>query len=567
MSIFDAILQNTGTSDVNEWNGNESQSEDGVISPLTEKLSLKIKDEELITISQKWISDWNKYEAKVKDKQKLAEDYWKGKQKGSTYEDKNHETVDNVIFKSLETFLPQATKANPEPYTYVRRKNMPTDDNLIEIDRFKKHVKELLADQADVDNLRLALKSCTRFWSIYLLGVIKLGYGENGTYTRNVKTKDIILDPDATIEDGEYTGKYIGEKVKLEASKLIERFPEHKKMILADVKKKTGTMVSYIEWWTNDYFFITYKDTVLGKYLNPHYNYEEEIETVDEFGETFTEVSEPKNHFPSPKHPYVFLSVFNIGEHPYDDTSLILQNIGLQDIINKRLKQIDRNADSQNNGIVLSGEVFDKKQASEAARTLADGGFLLVPGDITNSYRRDQAPSLTPDVYNQLIDLRSETANIFGTTGLSPTGLSNERTARGKIITQQADTSRIGGGVTEYIEQVADKVFNYWYQLMLVYEPEVFDGYEIVPIIISVKEGSLMPKDDMTKRDEAIDLWAQNAIDPLTFAERLDIPDPEEYVKRLITWQTNPQALVQQNEQTQATAPQITPETIISPNQ
>lgn len=53
----------------------------------------------------------------------------------------------------------------------------------------------------------------------------------------------------------------------------------------------------------------------------------------------------------------------------------------------------------------------------------------------------------------------------------------------------------------------------------------------------------MIPQDPLTRRNEAVDLWAEKAIDPITLAERLDIPNPQDYAKRLFLWQNNPAAL------------------------
>ena len=39
---------------------------------------------------------------------------------------------------------------------------------------------------------------------------------------------------------------------------------------------------------------------------------------------------------------------------------------------------------------------------------------------------------------------------------LTSQGVAEQDTVRGKIMVNQADSSRIGGGITEYIEQLAD---------------------------------------------------------------------------------------------------------------
>lgn len=54
---------------------------------------------------------------------------------------------------------------------------------------------------------------------------------------------------------------------------------------------------------------------------------------------------------------------------------------------------------------------------------------------------------------------------------------------------------------------------------------------------VTVKEGSLIPKDPLTKRNEAIQLWGAGAIDPRTLFDRLEYSDPNESAKQLILWQ------------------------------
>ena len=118
------------------------------------------------------------------------------------------------------------------------------------------------------------------------------------------------------------------------------------------------------------------------------------------------------------------------------------------------------------------------------------------------------------------------------------------------------DSSRIGGGVTEQIEQVADAIYNLWVQFMFVYYDEehfittagAVSGTELItlknqnfPLLkslsVTVKEGSLVPKDPLTQRNEAVDLWSQNAIDPLSLYKKLDFPDPVQATQQLILWQ------------------------------
>jgi hypothetical protein len=55
-------------------------------------------------------------------------------------------------------------------------------------------------------------------------------------------------------------------------------------------------------------------------------------------------------------------------------------------------------------------------------------------------------------------------------------------------------------------------------------------------INVLIKSGTTLPTDEVSKRKEALDLWAVGAIDPVTLYERLKFPNPEETAKRLQLW-------------------------------
>lgn len=516
-----------------------------------------MSNEGILELTRLWREKYDVYYADIERQQKENERYWLGKQYGQLEVGLNDRPlVDNLIFEAVETFLPIATRANPEP--------LVTADTSPEGQQLAYNIKNMLVYQADRQKLRMKLKKMTRHWTLDMLGCVKIIWDDkkNDIDTKVIRPKRLILDPNATIEEGGvYTGAYIGEIKRLPAGDLKDMFGS-KAGVTAAIDGlsggKDGTPVKFIEWNTPTDLFFTLEDNsiVLGKYKNHNWNYDGEIERPDVVtGEMEKVAIKGTNHFEHPMIPYVFLSVFSTGKQPHDETSLIYQNIPLQDQINKRYKQIDQNVSSQNNGIVLSAKSFTKEQASQAASELARGGALWVPeGPISESYQRDQAPALPGDVFASLQDGRNELRNIFGTSGSSPDTLADEKTARGKILVNQLDASRIGGGVTEYIEQVADTIYNWWIQMMYVhYTDEHYasaigqnGAAEIITIrnadfnrriMVTVKEGTLIPKDPLMQRNEAMDLWSANGIDPITFYKRLDFPNPYESAKQLLTWQ------------------------------
>jgi hypothetical protein len=524
----------------------EGVSEDKNPIPESEYES-KMTELEITQLISQWKRDYTPYYSDIEATQKLSFEYWIGKQRVDEPDMSGktlggfHPLVDNKIFAAVETFLPIATRANPDPQ--VQADESPAGQQLAH------DLRAALSHEADRQKLRKKLKGMLRHWTIYRIGVIKISYnvilGEIETTVINPKR--MVFDKDGHIdESGKFVGEYLGEKKQTTAKKMLELFPKKSLEIKLKCKNKLGTKLEYMEWWYHgtDVFY-TMDDVVLGKFKNPHWNYQADENT------------EATNHFKKPTDPYIFLSIFSTGLQPHDETSLILQNIGLQDQINRRYRQIDKNVESMNNGLVVSSD-FTTDQASQAASALRRGTAIRVPtqGNVNEKVARFPAAGIPADVFNMMKDSREELADIFGISGSTPNAVNQEDTARGKILINQLDASRIGGGITEYVEQVADTVYNGWVQLMFVHYDEshyittagIEGGQNIIELKnsrflvvktlnVTVKEGSLIPKDPLTQRNEAIDLWSANAIDPITLFKKLDFPDPNSAAKQLLTWQ------------------------------
>ncbi|MDE1868057.1 MAG: hypothetical protein KGI08_10170, partial [Thaumarchaeota archaeon] len=372
--------------------------------------------------------------------------------------------------------------------------------------------------------------------------------------TLNVrKPQNFILDPDGYIDVyGNYVGAFLGEKIESSAKDLIEMYPNKAGYIKLKVDNKLGTPVTRTEWWTDEYCFTTFGDIVLDKHKNEFFNYAKDDE------------EKPLNHFSVPKMPYTFLSVFSLQEQPHDITNLIEQNIANQDRITDRDEQISKNLASANNAVALSGTSFDKETASQAMDSFYGEGFLLVPnGDVNGAVKRIPASELPSSIFkaqdNDKIALRS----IFGTQGLSAIEQNEDTTARGMILNQSHDSSRIGGGIGDSLEQVADNIFNWWAQLYTVFYDEPHYGaimgsgraVDYVKIIsnnfqrkfvISVSPNSMQPKDEITEMNLAVDLANSGWLDPINLFKKLNYPDPLETAKMVALWKTSPQTYVQQ---------------------
>jgi hypothetical protein len=261
--------------------------------------------------------------------------------------------------------------------------------------------------------------------------------------------------------------------------------------------------------------------------------------------------------------PFTLLSVFSLEEQPHDITNLIEQNIANQRRIIDRDVQIDKNLRFGNNSIAVSGVSFNQETARQAASALEDGDPVLVPdGRVHDAILRIPANALPSGVLEAQQEAKNALRGVFGVQGLASQPQTADTTARGMILNQSHDSSRIGGGVGDALEQVADSIFNYWLQMYYVfYDEEHYASImgsgravEYVTLnmanrqrhfVVSVSPNSMAPKDEISEQNQAIQLWESGAIDPITLFKKLNYPDPMESAKMASIWHTNPQAYIQ----------------------
>lgn len=544
-------------------NAGKLENTQGVVEQKLPELTLDMSDEQIVDLTDSWKKKWDESDVKssADQKGKDNENYYLGKQfNGPASPAGDRPDVDNLIFESTETYLPQVTRRNPEPMVTLDNSEEPDPKKL----KFVEKVKNRLGDLGDKNKIRLKLKKGARFWSLYLIGIGKIGWDlkKDIPSVSILRPHKVILDPDAVIDEDGYHGEYVGEYRKMKASSILkiiegeENYDSSKKAITDLVGEKMGTKVQFIEWWTEEYMCWQMNKIVLLKKKNPHWNYdkEENVETVDEYGRSLTVAEEKKgiNHFETPRLPYTFLVVFNLGDQPVDNTSLIGQNLANQDRINKRNRQINKNVDKMNGGMVISlaRAGLDQNKAKTATNALQKGGTIAIPDgtprDAVDTYN---TPGLPSDVYNDLVDTRSRMRDIFGTRGSTPAGVESETTVRGKIISRGLDTDRIGGGVSEYLEQFADDIYNWFCQMLYVYDShfQFVNGAVPPKIVISVKEGSLLPKDSTTMANQAIELATAGKMSLIDMYRRLEYPNPEELAANAWLQENAPELLYANN--------------------
>lgn len=527
---------------------------DGVVSEYQDELTLDLSDEDLITLKRQYESEYAAYSPKILARQKENKKYLMGMQRGKSA--RPVPVSKNLLFQSTATFVPQALAKNPEPVVF--------SDNTPQGKEASKALKTMLQFHAEDLLLRKKLGVMVWHWSTYFTAILKYGW--------DTKTKDItceirnptnfLFDPSGYVDEyGDFVG-WIGEKIETTAEKLIQLFPEHKDYISLKVSMKMGTKVIRTEWWNDEYCFTTFYDKVLDKHKNEFFNYDQDGQATEdtESGEEFLK---GHNHFAKPKMPYTFLSIFSLQEQPHDITNLIEQNIANQDQINNRDEQIDRNLASANNAVAISGVSFNQETASQAVESFYGQGFVLVPdGRVEDAIKRIPANDLPSAIFTAQENAQNALMGVYGTGGLTATAPDTDETAHGMVINTNRDSSRIGGGVGEALEQVASNFFNKLTQMYYVfYDEEHYAAvmgngaavsYKSLQMqdeerryIVKVAANSMTPKDEVSERNLATQLFEAEASDPLTFLEAIDDPDPQETALRMMTYKLNPQQYIQ----------------------
>lgn len=546
---------------INKVASGDSSNPEGAIGTRFDALRLDMSDKELLKLRDEYENRYMGYEGKMKPIWERNLESYLGKRKDGQWLTDVGPVAANLQFEAEETFLSAALAKNPEPVVYA--------DNSPEGNAIATSVKTMLQFHADQLVLRRKLAMMVRQWSIYHLGVLKHGWNKqiNDVAIENRRIQMFVFDPDGYVDAyGDFVGA-LGERVEVSAEKLIEMHPEHKTYITLVVDGKLGTKVIYTEWWSADdrFTFTTFKEVVLEKHKNQYFKYPEPINdplTGEQASDPVTGeplMTKARNHFAQPKKPYTFLSVYSLQEQPHDITGNIEQNIANQNILTKGTEQLDFNTSTSNNGYAYSEDNFNQETAKQASTARRKGNPILIPsgGPIEKAILPLPAQPLPNSFFTHLEVTKNDLRSSWGIQGIASQPADDDQTARGMILEQSHDTTRIGGGVGDAIEQVADNVFNWLLQLYCVFYDEqhfaaIMGNAKAVEyvtlsnqdldrqLIVSVSPDSLKPKDEVTQINLAQALFDKQAIGPKTLLKMLDFPDPDQAAADGVLYKIDP---------------------------
>jgi hypothetical protein len=470
----------------------------------------------------------------------------------------------NRTFIAIETLLPMMLTKPPMPVV------TPSKDTDASKELAHELQQVLLAKYEDL-YVKAKLMMVARHLLIgYRLGVMKYRWDnsigmlqDDGTRYGDVaidtlRPQRVVLDEGAS--DPEDI-PLIGEFQTATVEELVYKFPKKKDDIWRSlgVVRGTGSQMSrrvgYQEVWFTYYdrqngekkeaLAWKMKTTVLGSMKNPNWNYDKPKK--DDKGNLIL-----NNFLDRPQKPYITFSFLNLGKYIIDDTSLTEQAKPMQDVLNKRGRQIVENADQANAGMVINSNMMNEETAG---KLIGDPGEkAMVNGNVQEAAMRLPQNLLPAYVIEDKHDARDEIDNIYGTHDPLRGQASGRKTLGQDVLSQRSDLSRTQTLATS-LEDGTQRLYRGVVQMMKVFydEPQMIsntgnDGQTAfiqffqdkieVGTKVRVKSGSVLPDDPAAKEQKTIQTIA--VIDPLTMAEGMNYEDPKKIAERIVYFRMFP---------------------------
>lgn len=465
--------------------------------------------------------------------------------------------VENEIFVSVESIVSYLTAQQPQPEVSPAQKDERSKKLAIDLE------KALMAHSEQFD-LKRKLEVVIRNLLLKRIGIIKFRFdprhGKNGEIVPEVLDPDnVIIDKNAAMGDNP---AFICHVMKKSVEELCSQFPKKKKEIYEALGIVRGTPkqltqeVAIREVWLTHYdgkgkpeeaVVWYFGKVVLDKFKNPNWLYSG--------GDNFLQV---------PTKPFIALNYINDGTHWIDITTPVEQAANMQNILNKRGRQIMENADKANGTLIIStdsgltkddaqnltGDPNQKliiKTAGQAARDLV---YQVPPHDLPSYVLQDK------------FDSRNTIHAIMGTPSEFTGADNNQQDAEtlGQAMMAKNQAAGRQDLVGRAVDSFMDKYFQFLVQMMVVwYDADhyfVYNGgdgqFDYVTMkrdliedgmAVCVKSGTTLPFDKSRQEAVALQLAKMGMISPLDLYRDLHMDNVQKRYDNWYKWKTDPQTL------------------------
>jgi len=507
-----------------------------------EQFTDKMKDEDLLTQIEEWVKESEEFYTKLRPIVEQNLEYYHGIQTDvGSIRGRASRAIENRMFMAVETMIPIATSRLPDIEVRSGDEDEQSQMNANELQDIIGYQMERLTIQAKAEQF-------LRDMIIKRYGVFKINW--------NPVEDDvdlIVRDPrKIRIPKFGRTNRdlaFIIEELEMSYGQIVDKFDEKKAEEVREESPKVGignteeeknreATFTVLEVWTNDFVAWKAGSIILDKKPNPFFNFD----------------GKKNNYFDTPKKPYVIKSLFETDESMIGDTDYIQQMISIQDNINTRKRQIeDVVAKVANTPLLIDSDTMSEEQAANITN---EPGLIIYGKNAADGtkIRFEQPGQLPNDVFLDLEGSRSSFDNIWGIHSTTRGEREGKETLGGRQLLKAADLGRIDL-VARQLERALDEVAGWFAQLIKLFYTEEksfsiagedgtifinnFTGERVANNVkLRVMAGSTLPKDEITQRQEAIELWQLKAIGVRTLYKRLKMSNVQAAVDDFIETQS-----------------------------
>lgn len=467
---------------------------------------------------------------------------------------------ENQIYIAEQAIIAYVTAQNPQPEV------SPCHDEP-KCNAFALDLEKVMMAHCQKVKFQDVLESTVRNALNKRVGLIYLKYDPN--HGRNGEIIPISLDPNnVTIDKNVRKGHnpaFVSRQLKMPVSEACNRWPERKEDIFKEVGIVRGTPkqldieLNIREVWLTHYDRKTYEpkeavvyyfsDLVLEKDRNPNWLY-----------------ANPRRNFMDlPLKPFIPLNLDNDGSHWIDQTSAVEQAGPLQNVFNKRGRQLMEVADKANGLLVVSSDSGLTKD--DLQNLTGDPNQRIIIKTPAQGRTQDMVYQVPPPqvpnfLYQDKVDLRMQIGNIMGAptdfTGVDD-GENGEDTL-GQSMMKKSQASGRQDLYVRAIDRMLYDYFNYLCQMMCVwYNDEhwfVYNGgdgefdhimmtRDLIEegIAVNVKPGTSTPPDKQRVEAITLQLLKVKGVSLLDAFKFLHLPNPQQLYDNWAKSSSDPMAL------------------------
>lgn len=353
-------------------------------------------------------------------------------------------------------------------------------------------------------------------------------------------------------------------RIRCTVQELCARFPAKADQIKDAFSINRGVftqmsrMVNYFECWFTYMdddgrpaegvcWFIAEKHLILDKMQNPNWVYYKSRKKEMEANVTSI-----------PPKPFIAFNYINTGHSYIDETCLVEQAMPLQEMLNKRLRQIGENADYVNGRWVASKKAFSQEDARNLINKGAKTVALVDSVDVTKALYNVAPNALGAWVENTVYDSRNEIDGMMGTPSVFKGGQPDSKDTLGRDLIVKQQAGALQDDLVRAISMSMEEYYKIKLQMMRVYYTDDYwfqvkggDGkYEFIllngdsldsNVKVSVQVDSTLPLDKASIRETAMALWESGqSIDYRTLMEDLGLPNPDIRTERYLKSHIDP---------------------------